>query len=108
MTASHLNLESKLHKQFYHQKLLGLNTLCSYEGASPVGLNLPTAKMLRLKEKDVISLFKSVYPDQNSGNIKKNNSYFVIVLDMCGNVELLQLIFFLALFYLALLMVSCQ
>lgn len=43
MIASHLSLESKLHKQFYHQTFLGLNTL-SYEVASHVGLNLPTAK----------------------------------------------------------------
>lgn len=74
MAASHLSLESKLHKQFYHQKFLGLNTLCSCEVACHMGLHLSTAKMLSLKEKDAFFFFffsKSVYPDQNSGNIKK-------------------------------------
>lgn len=94
--ASHLSLQSKLYEQFYHQKFLDLSTLSSYEVGSHVGLNLPTAKMLSLKEKDAIFLFsfsKSVYPHQNSGNIKKIN-YFVTVLYICGNVVFLQLIFF--------------
>lgn len=103
MTASHLSLESKLHKQFYHQQFLGLNTLCSYEMASHVGLNLPAAKMLILKEKDAIWFFFL-----SLSQFIQVRIYFVTVLYMCGNVELLQLIFLLVLFYLALLMVNCQ
>lgn len=54
--------------------------------------------MLRLKEKDAFFLFKPVHPGQNSGNAQKNNNYFVTFLSMCGNVELLQLLFFCVLF----------
>lgn len=102
MTTSHLSLESKLYKQLYHQKFPVLNAyICKICGLVRWPLirdctyQLPNAKAER---EGRFFFFKASPSRSEFWECSKNNSYSVTCLYMCGDVELLQLLFFLVLF----------